>query len=579
MNNNNNDVYVRAYAARLDQKKPGESANHSTEPKWPDHALIFDCESRITSDQTLTFGFWRFCELRNGNYVALEEGIFHGDELRTNELGVLHKYARVTKPETVDDGCDRLRIYSRSKFIEEVFGIAIQAQAFIVCFNAGFDLSRLALDWENADDGGWSLILSQWHNPKTSELQPTKFFPRVVVRALNSKTAIIHSTRAPMCEPKKKGERVKLWPAARFLDLRTLLWSLRNKSYSLKTACKEFDIPGKLDHKPSGRVDLDEIEYCRQDVRATVGLLNAVKQEFDLHPIAPGPDRMFSPASIAKSYLEELHVSHPSAIVHDAGAAYGVFMQSYFGGRAECRIRNWEVPVCPVDFMSQYPTVNELLDNWRVLTAKDVTFPDATKEVRRLLSRITLKRCFDRDLWPQFKFFALVRPDNDILPVRTMYNGTTQNIGINYLTSKEPIWFAGPDIIASILLTGRIPRIEKAIRVLAQGKQAGLASTSLRGMVKVDAKRHSFFKHVIEQRAAHESNAALHLCGRVRGPPEVMREAMCGANHFPGSSTTSEVVGKDSSPENTFSFVASDSFGFSSTNRPYDPLLARIFSQ
>jgi hypothetical protein len=32
-------------------------------------------------------------------------------------------------------------------------------------------------------------------------------------------------------------------------------------------------------------------------------------------------------------------------------------------------------------------------------------------------------------------------------------------------------------------------------------------------------------------------------------PPDVMREAMCGANHFPGSSTTSDVVSKDSSPE------------------------------
>ena len=116
-----------------------------------------------------------------------------------------------------------------------------------------------------------------------------------------------------------------------------------------------------------------------------------------------------------------------------------------------------------------------------------MTFPDATEEVRQLLSQITLERCFDRKLWPQFKFFALVRPDNDILPVRTVYNGTTQNIGINYLTSKEPIWFAGPDIIASILLTGNVPHIEKAIRVVPHGKQAGLGSTSLRGMVKVDA--------------------------------------------------------------------------------------------
>ena len=186
-------------------------------------------------------------------------------------------------------------------------------------------------------------------------------------------------------------------------------------------------------------------------------------------------------------------------------AAYGIFMQSYFGGRAECRIRNWEVPVCPVDFMSQYPTVNELLGNWDVLTAENVRSQMQQTEVRQLLAQITHERCFDRKLWRHFKFFALVRPDNDIFPVRTLYNGTTQNIGINYLTSKEPIWFAGPDIIASILLTGNVPHIEKAIRVVPHGKQAGLGSTSLRGMVEVDANKHSFFKHVIEQRAAHES--------------------------------------------------------------------------
>jgi hypothetical protein len=190
--------------------------------------------------------------------------------------------------------------------------------------------------------------------------------------------------------------------------------------------------------------------------------------------------------------------------------AYGIFMQSYAGGRAECRLRKWEVPVCPVDFMSQYPTVNELLDNWSVLTANRVTFPDATRDIRRFLSEINLELCFQRKLWPQFRFFALVYPDNDILPVRTMYNGITQNIGINYLTSAKPIWFAGPDIVSSILLTGRIPRIKQAIRVVPHGKQAKLASTSLRGMVEVDANKHSLFKHVIEQRAAHESDDALH---------------------------------------------------------------------
>jgi len=507
----NCDIYLRAYAVPRDHKKPRNSADHpSGDPKWPDYALIFDCESRVTADQTLTFGFSQFCERRGGKYVPLEEGIFHHDRLSSKEMDVLRKYVRTETPDTTDDGCDRLRLYSRSKFVREVLGIAIQARALIVGFNLPFDLSRIAVDWNSAQNGGWTLIMKQWRNPKTGKMEPDESFPRVVIKALNSKASIVGSTRPPLSLRKIEGKRAKLWPRGQFLDVRTLLWALRNKSFSLKTACKELGVPGKLDHKPSGRVDREEIEYCRQDVRATVSLLNAAKQEYDLHPIAPGPDRMFSPASVAKSYLEELHILHPSEKVEDADVPYGIFMQSYFGGRAECRIRNWEVPVCPVDFMSQYPTVNELLDNWRVLTAKKVTFPDATKEVRRLLKQISLKRCFMRDLWRQFRFFALVRPENDILPVRTVYNGTTQNIGINYLTSKEPVWFAGPDIIASILLTGKVPHIEKAIRVVAHGKQAGLGTTSLRGMVKVDARRHSFFKYVIEQRAAHESDPALH---------------------------------------------------------------------
>lgn len=505
------DIYVRAHTVNL-EKKQRENARRYDEPKWPDFTLVFDCESRISPDQTLTFGSWRFCELRNDKYVCTEEGIFHDDNsLRATEIDLLRKFVRNVGPDTADDGCDRLRLYSRNKFVHEVFGIAIQARALIVCFNAGFDLSRIAVDWENADNGGWSLILSQWRNAENGKLQANKFFPRIVIKALNSKTSIIHSTRAPMSEPGRESRRAKLWPAGRLLDVRTLLWTLRNKSYSLKSACEEFKTAHqKIEHTPTGNIDIKEIEYARNDVACTVDLLNAAKQEFDLHPITPGPDRMFSPASVAKSYLEELNIAHPSEKANDGDYAYGIFMQGYFGGRSECRIRNWEVPVCPADFMSHYPTVNELLGNWDVLTAKSVTFPDATKEVRQLLSQIALDRCFDRKLWPQFKFFALVRLDSDIFPVRTVYNGVTQNIGINYLTSKEPIWFAGPDIIASILLTGRVPRIEKAIRIVPHGKQAGLGSTSLRGIVRVDANEHSFFKHVIEQRAVQEPGSPLH---------------------------------------------------------------------
>jgi hypothetical protein len=148
---------------------------------------------------------------------------------------------------------------------------------------------------------------------------------------------------------------------ARFLDLRTLLWALRNRSYSLESACREFKTAHqKIDHRPAGRVTVEELENARNDVACTIDLLNAVKREFDLHPIAPGPDRMFSPASVAKSYLEELNILHPCEKVKDVFKAYGIFMQGYYSGRAECRIRNREVPVYLVDFMAQYPQQHTL---------------------------------------------------------------------------------------------------------------------------------------------------------------------------------------------------------------------------
>jgi len=239
--------------------------------------------------------------------------MFHDTVLSATELKRLRKYARNTKPDTVADGSDRLHLFALPTFIHEVLGIGIQAKVLIVGFNLGFDLSRIAVDWETAKNGGWSLIFSQWCDQRTKEVKPNKFFPRIVVKALNSKTAIIHSTRAPMSERSEETNKARFWPTARFLDLRTLLWALRNRSYSLKSAGVEFKTKHqKLDHTPTGKVTVNEIEYARQDVACTLDLLNAAKEEFDLHPIESGPDRMFSPASVAKGYIDRLNVLHPS---------------------------------------------------------------------------------------------------------------------------------------------------------------------------------------------------------------------------------------------------------------------------
>jgi len=296
------------------------------------------------------------------------------------------------------------------------------------------------------------------------------------------------------------------WPhEGRFLDLHTFGRALRDKSYGLKSACKEFQVEGKMpDYTPSGRVTTQEIDYCRQDVKATANLLNAMKEEFDQHPVQLRPDRAFSPASIAKAYAAAMGITLPKNKFAVADQKLGIAMQSYYGGRAECRIRKTPVPVVHTDFTSQYPTGNALLDNFGVLTAESVSLEDCSNEVCRMLGRTKLDDTFKPNFWKKLSFFALVVPEEDVFPVRTVYNGRTQNIGLNYLSSKQPIWFAGPDVIASCLLANKVPTIVKAIRMIPHGRQSGLRAVKLRNTVNVDPLLNDFFCHVIEQKAIHK---------------------------------------------------------------------------
>jgi hypothetical protein len=220
--------------------------------------------------------------------------------------------------------------------------------------------------------------------------------------------------------------------------------------------------------------------------------------------------KAYSPASIAKAYLEEMGITPPARKFKVPDEILGIAMESYTGGRSETRIRHAEVPVVPVDFTSEYPSTCALLGLMDILTAESLTFEDATEDVHRLLDPITHDGCFNRKLWPQFRFFALIKPDKDILPVRTMYNGVTQNIGNNYLSSERAIWVAGPDVINSAIQTGKVPHIERAIRIVPHGKQAGMKPVLLRGKVKIDPYRDDLFCKVIEERKKNKADKDLY---------------------------------------------------------------------
>ena len=87
------DIFLRAYAVRARVKKQRKRNASGTETeKWPEFALVFDTETRITADQSLTFGVYRLCKLVADDYEVTEEGIFYADDLSPAELRVLKKH-------------------------------------------------------------------------------------------------------------------------------------------------------------------------------------------------------------------------------------------------------------------------------------------------------------------------------------------------------------------------------------------------------------------------------------------------------------------------------------------------------
>src|SRR5882724_3886460 len=129
------------------------------------------------------------------------------------------------------------------------------------------------------------------------------------------------------------------------------------------------------------------------------------------------------------------------------------------------------------------------------------------ERIRDLLANVELEQLFNPEVWLRLGFFALVEPDGDILPVRTCYGDSGEtNIGLNPLTSKESIWYAGPDLATAVLLkTGRPPTIIKAIKLIPVGTQDGLAATALGDRI-IDPSIDNFFTAVIETRKQFSSD-------------------------------------------------------------------------
>lgn len=460
--------------------------------------VFFDTETSTDHLQNLIFGNYRYCRVDEEGLHVVEEGLLYQDDLEETDPKAFAQLRRYVESHPAATERPReLTLLSRSDFVERVFYRAgYELRARIVGFNLPFDIARLAIGVEEGrgtNFGGFSFIL--WPGAPGSGHKERRHRPRVNVKSLDSKGAFISfskslGTKDDDLIPDESSEGLSDptygW-RGRFLDLATFAFALTGVGHSLDSACRAFDVEGKADPGEHGQVTEHYIDYCRQDVAATMGLYEALMAEFRLHPIPVAPEKAFSPASISKGYLTAMGITplldrHPDFPRDVLGYA----MSGFFGGRAECRIRRVPVPVALVDFMSMYPLVDTLLDLYQHQIAEHLEVEDATEKVQKMLDAVTLNDCFDGQFWSQLVGFALVEPDGDVLPVRAPFNEATFNIGVTPLTSDEPLWYSLADCGASKILTGRTPKIQRAVRLVAQGRTSRLRSVKVRSVLDVD---------------------------------------------------------------------------------------------
>lgn len=490
------DIFVRAHTRLLADHPDGQERQPKLLPQWAEHALVIDVETTIALGQELNFGFYRWCRLQpDGHYACEEEGIFHRNGLDNRAVKSLREFARTHKAHVAHGYSSKMPVMSRDQFVDGPLWDIIMAGGVLVGYNLPFDISRLAQEYRpTAKNNGWSFIMFTYPSGKENIHRP-----RITIIPKDSHTSFIRLTGG--C-PRQNGEPVLCsWPVprGRFLDLLHMVTAMRSAHLSLDSACRSFNVAGKLNHKPTGRVTPEEIRYARQDVAATLDLLNAVKCEFDSFGLTIRPEQIFSTASLTKGFLKDMGLTPPQIKFKNINDyILGCTAQTYHGGRAECHVRGVDVPGAIYDVTSEYPMVAANLGIWELIRAKEMRIEVCTQEAREFLSNLRIEQLLDRRTWRRLAFFAKIKPEGELLPVRAAYDGKTLSTGVNHLYSEQRTWYSAPDLAAASL-HGKAPEIIEAFRLVPVGIQDGLQPIRL-GTQSFDPSDEDFFVKIIEER-------------------------------------------------------------------------------
>jgi hypothetical protein len=465
--------------------------------------LTFDTET--TTDLSLRLRVGAYQLRRHG--VLKKTGLFvDTDVLTTDELALVREYGAARG----------FPCLTRAEFVEKVLlRYAHSRRALVVGFNLPFDISRIAIDHGPAKGdrrmrGGFTFTITA---------RPDA--PHVQIKRAGTRAAFIRFT-IPVGRSAETRNRERGGTAASnrgyFVDVSVAAGALLGQRYKLGRLAEVLNTEHrKLEIETYDTAITSEfLDYLCLDVQVTWECFEILQGRYRNLGLTQTPlYRIYSEAGIGKALLRELGLTPWRRLQPDVpGRLLATIMESYYGGRSECRIRKTAVPGSYVDFSSEYPLCFVLMQLWEYLSSTGIKWRrEDPAEVNRMLNQLTPDQLLDQGFWPQLQKLVRIAPEEDRLPTRARYKNRRLgpfNVALSFRSAGPQQWFTLADACASKLMTGKAPRVVEVLHFATNGeRQEGLQPVDFGGdaRYRIDPNRDDPIKRLVELRAIVRADA------------------------------------------------------------------------
>jgi hypothetical protein len=515
---------VRAWTSTRKPKRrdSGSPGIGDVEEPWRDPgpsewSIVFDTETTLSIDQELRVLAY---QVRQGDEVVEAGFAYNPRRLDAPDLVELERHAR-------DAG---LVVMPVRRFITDVFvNVFVDLRGLLIGFNLPWDISRIA-----AGHGRVAVGRGPGGRIDRSMIGGVSFSfdgtdVRVQVKRTHARGAFIRLALGTGSSPEKRNrlDGGDLEDHRGYVvDVSTIAGAMLGRKLSLAQVADTLGTEHrKLDVDLGGPIGPELLRYAMNDVWVTWDAFQDLRGRFEALALPQTPLwRVHSEASIGKAHLREMGlVPWRKAQPEVPGHLLAAILESYYGGRVECGIRSVLVPGVLLDFTAQYPTVSTLMGMWRYHIARGIEATEEPPEqIVRMLHDVSVDRVLEPGFWRGLEALLLIDPQGSSLPTRAHVGvprsraarrGRTdpkaRHLSLPRRADHVAQWWTLADAVASVLRTGRVPRVVRVLRFRPLEPQGGLRPVQLAGLASavVDPLRDDVIRRMVEQRKSIDRDA------------------------------------------------------------------------